>query len=172
MANAITDVLRAAVDACVPTATEPPDWDMAGAASAIAAAKKSKATSSDPGVAWLAKRLTAKTAGYGWRHGGPDMLLQNCLRAPEDTGLPAAAEALLDAWPRPVLAPLFRMPTEWEKATLKARRMPQDYSTDVAISEDGTLALASGGRGVARYSLADGSLEGFWSSGQIGRAHV
>lgn len=166
MTNALTDVLRAAVDACAPNATDPPSWDMAGAASAIAAAKRAKATSGDPGVAWLAKRLTPKTAGYGWRQGGPDLLLQTCLRAPEDTGLPAAAEALLDAWPRPVLAPVFRMPTEWDKATLKAMRRPQDYSTDVAISDDGTLALASGGRGVARYSLADGSLEGFWSSGQ------
>ncbi len=166
MTNALTDVLRSVVAACTPNGTDDPTWDMTGAASTLAAAKKAKATSGDPGVAWLAKRLTPKSVGYGWRQGGPDLLLQTCLRAPEDTGLPAAAEALLDAWPRPVLAPVFMTPTEWDKATLKARRMPQDYATDVAFSDDGTLALASGGRGVARYSLADGTLEGFWSSGQ------
>lgn len=166
MTSALTDVLRSAIDACTPDATDPPSWDMAGAASTIAAAKKAKATSGDPGVAWLAKRLTPKTAGYGWRHGGPDLLLQTCLRAPEDTGLPAAAEALLGAWPRPVLAPVFRMPTEWDRATLKSQRSPQDYATDVTFSDDGALALASGGRGVARYRLADGALDGFWSSGQ------
>lgn len=166
MTNALTHVLRTVVDACSLNGTDPPTWDMAGAASTLAAAKKAKGTSGDPGVAWLAKRLTPKNAGWGWRQGAPDLLLQTCLRAPEDTGLPAAAEALLDAWPAPVLAPVFRMPTEWDKATLKIKRMPQDYATDVTFSADGTLALVSGGRGVARYSLADGALEGFWSSGQ------
>jgi hypothetical protein len=167
MTNALTIVLRAAVDACRPDPTDPNLWQMTGAASALAAAKKAKATAGDPGVAWLAKRLTPKSAMYSDRvHGGPDLMLQECLRAPVDTGLPAAAEALLDAWPRFVMAPVFRMPTEWDKAKLKAERMPQDFAVDASLSADGSLALVSGGRGVARYRLSDGALDAFWSSGQ------
>lgn len=166
MTNPLADLLRSVVDRCIARSTAPATWDMTAAATALAAAKKARGTAGDPGVAWLAKRLTPKTALYGWQHGGPDMILQECLRAPQDTGLPAAAEVLLDAWRTPVLVPVFRTPTEWDKAKLKAERMPQDHVAALNLSADGTLALASGGRGVARYRLSDGALDAFWASGR------
>jgi hypothetical protein len=123
----------------------------------------------DPVVVAMGKLFTKSRGGVNgatYAAGGPDQLLQACLREPAETGLPALAEAVLATWPTPILVPVFRQPAGWDAKARKDARQPHDASTPAAFTPDGKEAVTAGTNGkLARWSLETGALlDSFWMS--------